>query len=239
MQQEQSNQSPSKTSESRRVDFKPPDYEGDAPSGRTRGTASRGCSLARSDSGEGLEISALIPSDSRGLTGSESPTIWLDVSYNQSKMIGKKVVGEFSLEEVQTNKKILPKRTKVTLPSNSGFFSIPIPQSLESNKWYRWYLVLDCNFVSSSNSNSILSLEGLVKRVELPELKHQLKTQSVEEKISIYAQQGLWYDALNETAQLSCNQPDNPYSGKVWAILLKEIGLDSISQKLPQCKNQF
>ena len=226
MLQEQANKTSRNTSKSVQVGFKQPDYEGDAPSGRDRGTGSRGdCTIAAFGTEGEVTLTPLIPSDSRGLTFQESPTVLVHVNYKSDK-IGNQLFGEFSLEDAQTNIKLPPKRLYVTLPQTSGVFSISIPHSLEINKWYRWYLVLDCN---SHNSDSVLVIEGMVQRVSRPGIENQLDTQSPQERIAIYTNQGIWYDALKETAILRCSNPQNAAFGEPWKALLRDIGLDKVA----------
>ena len=211
--------------------FKQPDYEGDAPSGRDRGTGSRGnCPLA-ADREEKVKLIPLIPKDSRGLTTKESPTLWVQISY-ASNQTAKELSGELSVEDAQTFRKLPPKTRSVKLPKSSGVFSIPLPHSLEMNKWYRWYLILDCNSSDSSGRGSVISVQGMVKRVEFPEVENQLATQDAQERIKIYAEQGLWYDALDLTAQLSCTEEKNGASTQSWEALLTddEVALDEIVQ---------
>ena len=120
----------------------------------------------------------------------------------------------------------------VELPKSSGVFSIPLSHSLEVNKWYRWYLILDCNSPDSSGSDSVMSVQGMVKRVELPEVENQLATQDPQERIKVYAERGIWYDALDDGAQLSCTKEQNRAIAPFWQILLKddEVAFDEIAQ---------
>ena len=211
--------------------FKQPDYEGDAPSGRDRGTGSRGnCPLAAGRE-EKVNLIPLIPKDSRGLTSKASPTLWVQVSY-ASNQRAKELFAELSVEDTQTFSKLAPKTMSVELPTSSGVFSILLSHSLEMNKWYRWYLILDCNSPDSSGRGSVISVQGMVKRVELPEFENQLATQDLQERIKVYAEQGLWYDVLDETAQLSCSEEKNGASTQSWQVLLTddEVALDDIAQ---------
>ncbi|NES84230.1 MAG: DUF928 domain-containing protein [Moorea sp. SIO2B7] len=216
--QAESNFTRSSITESVQVGFKQPDSKGNAPSGRDRGTGSRGdCPIASSGTEGKITLTPLIPSDSKGLTVEESPTIWIQVSYN-SDQIEKEITGEFSLEDSETYLKVAPKQIPVTLPKTSGVFPVSIPHSLEVNKWYRWYLVFDCNSPDSSN-DSVLSIEGIVQRVELPGLKSQLETQTRQERIAIYKDKGIWYDVLHEAAMLRCSNPEN---AAPWRELLRD-----------------
>ena len=214
------------------LDFKQPDYNGDAPSGRDRGTGSRGdCKLAAAGTKGQVKLIPLIPTDSRGLTTKQSPTLWFQVTYT-SNQIAEELSGELSVEDAQTFSKLPPQTMPVKLPKGSGVFGVPLSHSLEVNKWYRWYLILGCNSPDSSESDSVMFVQGMVKRVELGEVENQLGTKSSSEQVKVYAQQGIWYDALDETAQLSCSEEKNGAITQSWQILLRDdqVGLDEISQ---------
>ena len=217
--------------------FQQPDYTGDAPSGRDRGTGSRGdCPLAAGTQGK-VTLTPLIPTDSRGLTTKASPTLWVQVAY-ASNQIDQELSGELSVEDAQTFTKLPPQTIPITLPKNSAVFSIPLPHSLEINKWYRWYLVLDCKASNSGGSDAVMSIEGMVKRVELPELEHQLETQPIQERIKIYAQWGIWYDALDGATQLSCGEEQNR-ANQSWQVLLRDddVDWDKVGQTPLICPN--
>lgn len=224
-------------SESIAVEFKEPDYSGDAPSGRRRGTGSRGdCPLAVSETGGNLTVTPVIDQDSRGLTVNESPTIWVNVSY-QSEPVERGLYGEFSLQDSKTNTKLVPKYLPVTLPSRSGVFSIPLPYSLEVGKWYRWHLILDCNSPDSFYDDSVLFIRGLLKRVELPKFKYPLDTTNSQQKLmELYAENGIWYDALNQAAKLRCSNPQNATFAEAWSRLLKAVELEKIAQASLICR---
>ncbi len=219
--------------------FKQPDYEGDAPSGRDRGTGSRGdCPLANTGRKGAVKLIPLIPTDSRGLTTKASPTLWIQVSYT-SNQIAQELSGELSVEDAQTFSKLPPQTMPVELPKSSGVFSIPLTHSLEVNKWYRWYLILECNAPGSSGSDLVMSVQGMVKRVELPEVEHQLVTQGPQERIKVYAEQGIWYDALDEAAQLSCTEEQNGAIAQSWQVLLQDerVALDKVSPTSLLCSD--
>ncbi|WP_424096373.1 DUF928 domain-containing protein [Moorena producens] len=226
-------------SESIAVEFKEPDYSGDAPSGRRRGTGSRGdCPMAVSETGGNLRVTPVIHKDSRGWTVNEFPTIWVHVSY-ESESVERVLYGEFSLQDLTTQTKLAPKYLPVTLPSRSGVFSIPLPYSLEVGKWYRWYLILDCNSPDSFDNDSFLFIEGFLKRVELPEFKHQLDNKTSQKLITVYAKNGIWYDALNESAKLRCSNPQNSTFTEAWFRLLKVVELEEIAQESLICRESL
>jgi hypothetical protein len=74
--------------------------------------------------------------------------------------------------------------------------------------------------------------EGQIERVEPnPNLVAQLKTASPRDRAALYAEAGIWYDAVNSIAQLRRSSPNDTAIAADWAELLKSVGLDTISQK--------
>jgi len=188
------------------VTFVEPDFEGEAPKGKRRGFASRSCDLVK------LSMIPLVPSDSRGLTIQQSPKIWVNVTYDQNLNNKNKpeIIGDFSLEDLKSNVKVV-KDALIKLPAESSNLKLEIPYSLQEGNWYRWYLVipldnLDCA-VDGSNSTNIISVEGLIQRVSsIHDTTNSVKQKS-EELLTLYSQNGLWYDALDEAAKLKCQRP--------------------------------
>jgi hypothetical protein len=205
--------------------FKPPDLAEDSPKGRKRGTASRGeCSFDVSQQTRTINIIPLIPLDSRGLTVSKSPVVWFYLSYN-GEVSDTNLSGEFSLEEPKKIEEGLEgnSRFPVSLPPTSGFFSVSVPYELQVNNWYRWYLTINCN----DNNNNVISFEGLINRSEI---EQNLDNLTSFEKIDIYNNQGIWYDSLNETASLNCQNPNAPQAREIWLSLLEFIELNQYSE---------
>ena len=219
--QAEENQTSSDRKDKALITFIEPDFSGEAPEGHRRGLASRSCGYTK----ENIAINPLIPADSRGLTSKQSPVVWLSVVYDQniSTQNRREIIAELSVEDVKTNKKVV-KNVPVKLPTTSGNLQIEIPSNLEADNWYRWYLVLpfDCN-TDGTNETSNISVEGLIKRVDVLEDSSAIKQQSAE-LVKIYAQKGLWYDALDQAAQLKCQNPSVP---EPWNNLLTQAQFDS------------
>lgn len=210
--------------------FKQPDYPNDAPRRRERGTASRGnCILGTSGTAGKVMLSAIVPAQNWGLTVSQSPRFWIKVAYD-SDNFEPELLGKFYLEKADTNER-LP-LIVVRLPKTSSVLDISLPYSLEVNQWYRWYLLLDCPLESSSSRNTVLWVEGLVQRIERSNLESQLEIKTSEQRITFYAKEGIWYDALDEAAKLRCRNLQNSALAKLWLDLLKDddVGLEQLAQ---------
>jgi hypothetical protein len=107
------------------------------------------------------------------------------------------------------------------LPSSAGIMSHSLPTkqiSLTPGKTYIWQVALICNPNSPSQS---LVVNNQVEIVEVdPTLKTQLNNSSdYLTKADIYAQAGLWYDALAEVATM----PNDPQAQDLTLKLISQL----------------
>lgn len=220
------------------VKFKQPEPPPDAPKvGRGQGGASRSeCSIANSTS---TTVTPLLPANGWGLTVSESPTLWVYVAYSSGKWQGETpLTAELSVENRQTDTKLEPKSYSLELPKTSGIFSISLPHSIESEQWYRWYLVTNCQTATSSTDN-ILQVEGFLQRKELNNLTYDPELLNSAKRVSSYTEKHIWYDAFHEAVLLHCNNQSDNELKNYWQTLLKSdaVDLETISDRPVFCPN--
>lgn len=154
-----------------------------------------------------------------GLTLRERPTFWFYVPY-QSKIVSE---GKFVLEDEEGN---LVFRRFFKLLKTPGFVSFTIPMTekpLEKNKQYRWSFTLYCQSPTSSEPKSEMR-EGQVQRIDMANLQTQLKTAKPEERIKLYIDNKLWYDAASDFA----NNREFP---EPWVKWLEAAGLEDLKQE--------
>ncbi len=221
------------------ANFKQPQPPPDAPKvGRGQGGASRGkCFIANSTSN--ITLTPLLPANGWGWTASESPTLWVYVTYPSGRWGGvTPLMAELSVEERQTDTKLEPKSYSLELPKTSGIFSISFPHSLMSDKWYRWYLVVTCQTENSSTSD-VLQIEGFLQRRELNDVTDNTESLTSSKLISLYAENQIWYDAFHEAVLLHCHNRSDNYLKNYWQTLLKsdEVNLDDVSDRSIFCPN--
>lgn len=211
------------------INFKQPKAPPDAPKvGRGQGGASRGECLLM-DSTSKITLTPLVPSNGWGLTASESPTLWVYISYPSDRFEGEiPLTAELSVEERKTDTKLEPKSYPLKLPITSGIFSITLPHSLELNEWYRWYLVLNCDTENTSFGDA-LQIEGIIQRRQLNELGYD----------ALYEENQLWYDTFHQAALLHCNNRQDNEFNNYWKTLLKsdEVNLNEASDRAIICPN--
>lgn len=185
---------------------------GDTNPGGTRG----GTCLVDANS---QPLTALIPVTEQHLelTTSSHPTVLIYVPKTEAKTANFVIIDE--------SNRILYK-TAINLPKQPGILAIQIPKNqpeLQAGINYRWTVSLDCN---SSNPPFV---QGVIKRIQPnPELTQALQKTPAEQWL-VYAQAGIWYDAIATLAALRQAQPNNPQLESNWQKLLHEVKLDGVA----------
>ncbi len=183
-----------------------------APTGRRSGTGTtRGCS------GEDMPLTVLASRRYVGRTISGHPTLaWFVPHGSASKPI------EFTLYEWGLDGKAKKVR-KMSLQSSPGVmklspFSANEP-GLQPGKEYLWQVLIRCD---PDNPSGNLVSEASIEVVKMPTNILQSKLNKAingVEKANIYAQAGLWYDALGEALKLA----QAPKLGELGSILLNDL----------------
>ncbi|WP_375477341.1 DUF928 domain-containing protein [uncultured Nostoc sp.] len=159
-----------------------------------------------------------------GLTTLERPTFWFYIPYTKDLSNSS---AEFSLQDSAENDVY---RNAIALPSKPSIIGISLPNtaSLEIDKTYHWYLKVRCNQETASIP---VYVEGDIKRINLDaRVIQQLKAANEpRQKTIIYAEKGIWFDALNMLTQLRISNYNNASLQKDWQSLLQSINLDNIA----------
>lgn len=192
------------------------------------GAGSRGCSQSAP-----VTLALLVPNDHNGQTVSGHPTFSWYVSDKTAVPV------EFALVEPGVPKPLFVKQMQV---SQTGIMQVQLPKELPelaAGKKYRWSVSLICD--SNRPSNNVF-VQSWVERVSPnPELAQKLATvktddssaQAVRENARIYAQAGLWYDALQVLSTGYTANPNDPSIKADFLALLTQGGLTQI-QRLAQ-----
>ncbi|WNZ23512.1 DUF928 domain-containing protein [Leptolyngbya sp. NK1-12] len=197
-------------------EFEPPDR---GLPGRREGGGTRGECLVQQPA-----LTALMPNTNLGLTVAEHPSFFWYIPQNGA------AAGEFVLLD-QTNAEVY----KTIVPvSQAGVVSVSLPAdgsvpALEVGQSYRWYFSLICDPLDRSAD---VFTSGWIKRVEpSPSLTQKLAAATAEEQPKIYAEAGIWYEALSTLVQLRQAQPQNPALVSQWQTLLASVGLEQIADQ--------
>lgn len=227
----------------------PPPPDRDAP-GKRGGGAGRSCAAGDQS------VTALMPEYQQALTTggaitkvwatttTERPTFWFDLPYEKSTIAAL----EFVLQDNSSPAKDLY-RGAIVPPDAPGIISILLPATvppLEVGKLYKWFFKvrLQCRSGASAAKPQIQKEElyGWVQRVSPnPALTNQLKQATPQQQASLYAQNGIWFDALTISGKLHLANPQDVQLRKDWNDLLQSVGLEKLMAKplVPCCQPRF
>ncbi|NEP43024.1 MAG: DUF928 domain-containing protein, partial [Okeania sp. SIO2H7] len=123
-------------------------------------------------------------------------------------------------------------QTTLPLPSEAGIVSVSLPETeppLEVDKNYRWFFAVICN---QDDRIKDLVVEGWTQRREIEgNLAAKLEeTTRAGDRSQIYAENGIWHDALSTLAEEIRNSNRNALAIVQWKILLASAGLDKVTE---------
>jgi hypothetical protein len=181
-----------------------------APSVRVTG-GSRGSGDAT------ITLDVLAP-DETGLTTQEQPSLF----WFQSKPAAAK----FELTLLEENKVKPLLQIKFDRSANAGIQRLKLSDhnvKLAPNVEYQWVVAL---VTDPDNRSSDLVASGVIKRIEpSAELKAKLAGADPAARPGIYAEAGIWHDALTALTELIDAQPGNKALRQTRADLLAQVGL--------------
>jgi Domain of Unknown Function (DUF928) len=154
-----------------------------------------------------------------GLTGSSQPVLY----WYLSQAVSSPVV--FVLIDTRTVQVLHD--VKMAPPFAPGLQAIPLREhgiSLEIDVPYRWYIDLVVD--DESPSRDIVS-GGMIRRVRTAVDVSGLAPSA--EAVRVYADTGLWYDAIAAISQLIAAAPDDRLLHAQRASLLRQIGLSDVA----------
>lgn len=212
------------------IQYKPPaPPDRGTPGGRGQGASRGPCQPANKPSLTALVPTAPVRSASTqpnqatriwGLTSAEHPTVWVYVPYAKEA-----VSAEFVLQDEADNDIY---RAAVKPAGVAGVVGVRVPDTiapLQPGKLYHWFFKVKVA-CSSMQPSALDFVEGWVQRTTLDtRLTNQLKQALPRQKAELYAQNGLWYDALTTLAELRLANPNDPVTLTNWTSFLQSAGL--------------
>jgi len=201
---------PAKTSG---VKFRPP------PTGVSAVRVTGG-SRGRGDKTVTLDV--LAP-DSVGTTTLEQPSLY----WFQSKPANAK----FELTVVQENKVKPVVHMTVDRAATAGIQRVKLSDfnaKLEPGVEYQWVVAL---ITDPDNRSTDLIASGVIKRIATtPDLTEKLSKASASEKTAIYADAGIWYDAISSISDQIEANPNDKSLRQSRADLLQQVGLKAAAE---------
>jgi hypothetical protein len=225
---------PTKTRPASRIKFKMPKLPPKSPPGNRSGNASRGCEppnvvLVPEIQGPISEGSATTITQVWGNTASERPTFW--VATGGASQTNSSV--EFVL---QTEDGSDLYRTTLPTTDTATVLPIALPStvSLVVETRYHWFITSRATMMCPTpaglrQKKSNAYSEGWVERVAInPMLASKLKGASSMEQAALYADAGLWFEAITVLGELRSREPKTAQSD--WEALLESVGLQEQGQ---------
>jgi hypothetical protein len=166
-----------------------------------------------------LELAVLAP-DHTGLTTKEQPTLYWYVSEPVPARLEVTVINDDAidpeLEEI------------VATPGHAGIQKIDLAKSgtrLEPGLEYRWFVSVVAD--PGQRSNDIVA-SGTIQRIT-PQgaLKARIAGADDSALVSIYAEEGVWYDAIDGLSRMIEKAPNDAALREQRAALLEQVGLQT------------
>lgn len=174
-------------------------------------------------------VTALMANKGKDYTLSGYPSFWFYIPYQPSAI---KYV-EFALKNTENSSTIY--RTAIQLQNTSGIIKITIPQeekyALKNENNYTWQLILSCE--GNETYEPDVMVNGWIKKLATnAELQSQIKQISPLEIYQFYLSNEVWYDAINQLAELYFNNPDNFTIKQEWLNLLTILEQKKLTKQL-------
>jgi hypothetical protein len=166
-----------------------------------------------------------VPKNKIGRTVSDYPTFFFYLAQTDAKL------AEFILEDESGNQIY---QQELTIQNLSGVIGVSIPANttvppLEVGKSYTWKFSVVCD-AEDRSSDQLES--GIVRRVELSaDILRQLETADPRQKTFIYAENGIWQDALSNLAAARRANPNALVFQTDWESLLDSVTLGEIAKE--------
>jgi hypothetical protein len=170
-------------------------------------------------------FTALVPENKIARTVSDYPTFFFYLPQPNAEL------AEFILQD--ENDKVIYSQA-LTIKNLSGVIGVSIPANtnvppLEVGKKYTWVFSLVCD----PEDRAVDKLErGVVRRVELSaDILRQLDAANPRRKTVIYAENGIWQDALGTLAAARRANPNDKDLAADWESLLDSVTLGKIAKE--------
>ncbi|MEG3956571.1 DUF928 domain-containing protein [Microcoleus sp. herbarium2] len=170
-------------------------------------------------------VTALVPENKIGRTVSDYPTFFFYLPQPNAEL------AEFILEDENGN---LIYEQALTIKNLSGVIGVSIPANtnvppLEVGKKYTWVFSLVCD---PEDRSADKVEKGSVRRVELSaNILGELENADPRRKTFIYAENGIWQDALSNLAAARRANPNELVLQTDWESLLGSVTLGEIAKE--------
>ena len=170
----------------------------------------------------------LVPA-SGGVTVAEHPTIsWYmpQISEYAEAPAVELVLKDANKQQVYSAQYPLTKSREGVVGA-PGIMSLTVanPYSMKIGQDYYWELRVRCNYTEADRSDDLV-VEGRLKRVEPnPTLALRIQQATPKDRVALYANAQLWYDAFATLVELKRDRPNDTELAATWDKLLTSMGL--------------
>ncbi|MBE7380385.1 MAG: DUF928 domain-containing protein [Leptolyngbya sp. SIO1E4] len=203
--------------------YRPPAGLG-APA-RRESAGTRGCVF-----GNPASLIALMPENNIGWTTDASPRFYWYLPVNQASWV------EFTLEQASetADSPEVIYQTRFAVTGEAGIVSLQLPEtvslpSLVEGDRYRWQVSIFCSPTSEVGE---LQVDGWIERqVPNADLMAAIAAASESDKLGLYADNGYWFNAIDQLVALQTADPENPDLQTRWIELLESVGLEALANQ--------
>lgn len=164
-----------------------------------------------------IKITALVP-EHTALTTQSQPCLFYHLSQSVDAPVEVTIIDDNAVEPLW--------QTLIAPPVSAGIHNFCMKDGgyrLESGKVYKWFVAIVAD--PEHRSRDIVA-GGAIERILVSEsLEDRLKKATLPDQISIYADTGIWYDALSTIQQLIESQPDSKQAMMMRTQFLNQVGL--------------
>ena len=181
---------------------------------------------------------ALVPASEIGATVAEFPTLYWYMPKSRAKAV-EFVLLDANQQQVYSVKYSLAQYAEKTTEGNNDYFvegspgvmSLTVPASaglspLEIGQEYQWELKVVCSDPSQVDGSQDVTINGKLKRVQADaNLELRAQQASPEERVALYQNAQLWYEAVGTIVELQRQRPTDRNLAATWDKLLNSVGL--------------
>lgn len=189
----------------------------------TAGGGTRGNSCSNTQENSGLQLTALVPtlpaSNNWAATVAANPQFFVYLPKSSAKK------AEFVLKDAAQNDIY---RASFPISGQAEIIELRLPKttSLDVGKQYSWYFTLFCNSLDRSQ-NAFTNSWSL--RTELNSaLAAKINQAQPIERYKLYAQNGIWHEAVATLAEERRKNPNDSTLATEWKKLLESAGIKNL-----------
>ncbi len=219
-------------------EFSPPSGPTGSDPENTQGGATRGgCNEDNSS-----PPTPLVPASRMGLTVAEYPTVSWYMPQTSASAV-EFVLWDAKDNEIYRAKYALAKSDAGCVSGTPNIMSLTLPAfasltPLEIGQEYHWELALiyepqdpSLDILGDARFRRVAS-DGKIKRVADPSLAIRAQEATPQERVALYADKRVWYDALTTLIELRRDRPNDKELEDALDKLLKSAGLNSVGMNI-------